>query len=366
MTTTALSVPQPDETARQALCDRLVAAAVDTLEMFGVYLGRRLGLYATLHAAGPLTTAGLASAAGIAERYAREWLEQQAVAGFLAVDDAALPADQRRYTLPPGHAAVLVHEEDLAHVAPFAEMLVGVAGALPDVVAAYRTGAGVPYERYGADFRRGQGGINRPLLASELTGHWLPAIADLHARLGEPTARIADVGCGVGWSTIALARAYRHADVHGFDLDAGSIDEAVANAVRAGVTVGFARKDAAAVAADGPFDLVLVFEALHDMGRPAEVLRALRAGLVPGGSVLIVDERVAERFTAPGDLVERLMYGWSISHCLPAGLADAPSCGVGTVLRSDAVRAFGLEAGFVHTDELPIPNDLFRFYRLQN
>jgi 2-polyprenyl-3-methyl-5-hydroxy-6-metoxy-1,4-benzoquinol methylase len=352
--------------SEEALADRLFQATIQTMEMFGVYLGKRLGLYETLHARGPLTTAGLAEAAGIAERYAREWLEQQAVAGFLAVDDAARPAGARRYRMPPEHVGVLVDPEHAAHVAPFAEMIAGVGGALERVVEAYRTGRGVPYEAYGAAFVSGQGGINRPAFLQDLTGAWLPAVPDLHQRLGaEPPARVADVGCGVGWSTLALARAYPRATVIGYDLDAASVAAARRRAAADGVAVRFEQKDAEALKADGPFDLILILEALHDMSRPTKVLAALRAALAPGGSVLVADERVAERFVAPGDTIERMMYGWSIAHCLPVSMVEQPSEAIGTAIRPDIVRRCAAGAGLARCEVLPIDNPLFRFYRLR-
>lgn len=349
--------------SEEQLSDRLFHALVHTLELFGVYLGKRLGLYTTLHARGPLTTAELAAAAGIAERYAREWLEQQAVAGLIAVEGADRAAAERRYSLPPQHVGVLVDPDHAAHLAPFAEMVAGIGGALEHVVRAYRSGAGVPYEAYGAAFVSGQGGINRPAFQQDLTGAWLPAIPDLHRRLAaDPPARVADVGCGVGWSTLALARAYPKAQVVGYDLDAASIAEARQRAAAEGLAVRFEQKGAEAV--EGPFDLIVVLEALHDMARPTRALAAFRAALAPGGAVLVADERVGERFVAPGDTVERMMYGWSVVHCLPVAMAEQPSEAIGTAIRPEIVRRCARDAGFARCEVLAIDNPLFRFYRL--
>jgi SAM-dependent methyltransferase len=350
-----------------ALAERLFGAALHTLELYSVYLGAELGLYRALEEQGPLVSQELAETAGIAPRYAREWLEQQAVAGLIEVEDTGAAPEERRYALAADHARVLVDRDDAAHVAPFAHMLAGIGRVLPDVVEAYRTGGGVPYEAYGRDFRHGQGHINRPAFTQELPCEWLAAMPDVVARLdtGRP-ARVADVGCGQGWSTIAVAQEFLYAQVDGLDLDRGSIADARRNAEEAGLNgrLRFLEGDAGGLAAHGPYDLILLLEALHDLARPVDALAAARGALAEGGTVLVVDERVADRFTAPGDEVERMMYGWSVVHCLPAQLVEEPSAATGTVMRADAVRDFAAAAGFESVEVLPVENDFFRLYRL--
>jgi 2-polyprenyl-3-methyl-5-hydroxy-6-metoxy-1,4-benzoquinol methylase len=352
---------------RDALVVRLFNAQVETLELFSVYLGVRLGLYRTLaEAPDGLTETELAERAGIARRYACEWLEQQAVAGIIDVDDAGAQPDERRYRLDSAHADVLAHEESQAHVAPFALLSAGIGQALPKVVEAYRSGSGVPYSDYGADFRDGQGGINRPAFTHEI-GDWIGAMPDVHLRLGgEPPARVAEIGSGQGWAAIGLAKAYPHLRVDGFDLDVASVEDATRNAAAAGLAdrVRFEQLDAAQVSDRGPYELVLLLETLHDLAQPVEALAAARAALSEGGSVLVADERVADRFQAPGDEIERMMYGWSVLHCLPTQLVEEPTAATGTVLRVDMLRRLAADAGFSRVDVLPIENDFFRFYRL--
>ena len=123
-------------------------------------------------------------------------------------------------------------------------------------------------------------------------------------------------------------------------------------------------RDASDPELGGPFDLVTIFEALHDMNPSHQGAAAARASLAEGASVVIADERVAERFTAPGDEIERLNYGFSILHCLAVGLLDDDSAGTGTVIRPDTVRAYATDAGFDCVDVLPIEHDFWRFYRL--
>ena len=356
--TRTLPVPESE------LSQRLFDSTLQALELLSIHLGVRLGLYAALAEHGPLDPAGLASRAGIAERYAREWLEQQAVAGFLAPDYEDANPERRRYLLPESNAAVLNDEESLSYFAPMAAMIAGVSQALPDVEQAYRTGGGVPYTRYGQAFRDGQGAVNRPAFLSELTGSWLPSVPDVHARLLEGGARVADVGCGQGWSTIALTEAYAAAEVIGIEPDQASVDAALERAAERGSRARFEVIDGAELAERGPFDLVLILEALHDMSRPQEVLAGIRSSLAPGGTVIIGDERVADEFSPTAGNVERMMYGWSVVHCLPVSMADQPSRAIGTVMRTSTVSALAKEAGFEHFEVLPIEHELLRFYRL--
>jgi 2-polyprenyl-3-methyl-5-hydroxy-6-metoxy-1,4-benzoquinol methylase len=355
------------------LTQRLMDATTGTLELYAVHLGRRLGLYETLDRHGPQTPAELAERAGIRPRYAREWLEQQAVAGYLAVatdGDATDGGDAgaRRFALPAEHRGALVDPLDGDHLAPFAGMVVGIAGALDGGVEAYRSGGGVPYVRYGPDFRAGQGGINRPAFTTDLVKSWLPAVDGAVARL-DAGARVADVGTGHGWSAIAVKATWPAAEVVGLDTDAASIAEARRHADQAGVDVRFAVPDPTDVGLGGlgglgSVDLVLVLEALHDMSDPVGVLARARAALAPGGLVVVADEAVAESFTAPGDDLERMMYGWSVSHCLPAAMAEQPSAALGTALRPATVADLAAEAGFTRCDVVDVDAGFFRIYRL--
>lgn len=347
-------------TPELAIEDRLISAAIAALEVFSVHVGRRLGLYRVL-AAGPSTVAEFAEAAGIDARYAREWLEQQAVAGFVTVDNTDDAWDVRRYLLDESALGAFVTPEDPRHVSPLADMVAGVGQALDSVAAAYRTGRGVPFADYGEHLREGQGAVNRPAFVNDLVPTWLGSVDGLTDRV----RRVADLGCGVGWSTIAMADQLPHAEVVGWDADPASIESAQRNAADAGVTVKFVAADAQAVVADGPFDLITILEAVHDMARPLEVLRAAREALDPDGVVLVADEKVADHFIAPGDELERLMYGWSVTHCLPAALAEDPSAAIGTVIRAPLVRELARQAGFAAVESLDVDAGFFQLYVLR-
>ena len=349
-----------------ALIDRLLESAAGFFTVYGVYIGHKLGFYAAL-ADGPLTSVQLAAATRTQERYAREWLEQQAVTGMLDVASASDDAQKRTFALPPGHAEVLLNEDSLNYLAPLLRLLVGAASPLPRVLEAYRSGGGVPYADYGPDLIEGQAGINRAMLLQLLGSEWLPAVPEVHARLqASPPARVADFGCGAGWAAIGIARAYPDALADGFDLDPVSIDLANQNAREHGVAdrVKFEVRDAGDPALRGQYDLVIAVECIHDMSDPVAALRVMRRLAGENGTVIVVDERVADEFSPPGSELEWMMYGWSMLHCLPVGMADQPSVGTGTVLRAPLLGGYAKEAGFSRTEVLPIEADFFRFYRL--
>jgi SAM-dependent methyltransferase len=355
------------EARRDALVERLFGSAVAAFDLYGVYLGDRLGLYAALAERGPLTPSGLADAAGIHERYAREWLEQQAASAILDVDDPGAAASDRRYSLPAGHDEALVDERSLNYIAPFGRALVACVRPVDALLEAFRTGGGVPYADYGEDLHEGQARFTRPLFEHLLGQEWLPAVPEVHERLlAEPPARVADVACGCGWSSLAIARAYPKVRVDGIDLDQASIDKALANLAGSGVEdrVVFSRRDAADPELAGRYDLVTIFEALHDMSYPVQVLTAMRGLLAGGGSVVVGDERTEDAFSAPADDLERLYYGFSVMHCLPVGMIGENPAGTGTVIRTDTVRRYAADAGFREVEVLPIENDFWRFYRL--
>jgi SAM-dependent methyltransferase len=354
---------------RDALVGRLFESAVAAMDVFSVYLGDRLGFYRALANGVQVTSTGLAASTGTSERYVREWLEQQAATGILTVDDASAGPLERRFSLPAAYREVFVDGESINYMAGMLRLVVGAATPLPAVLKAYRTGEGVKYDDYGPDTIEGIAEMNRPMFVNLLGTEWLPAIPEVHARLqASPPARVADVGCGTGWSSIAIAKAYPNVRVDGFDLNEASIALAQRNAEAAGVAdrVTFAVRDAADPALVGQYDLVTAFETIHDMAHPVNALRTARGLLVEGGSVLVADENVGEDFSAPGDAIERLNYGFSVIHCLPATLAERGpiELATGTVMRPPTLRAYASEAGFRNVEVLPIQFDFWRFYRL--
>jgi SAM-dependent methyltransferase len=301
-------------------------------------------------------------------RFVREWLEQQTVAGILEVEDPNVQALDRRFRLPACRAELLVERESMNYLAPLAQLAIGVTRPLEPLLDAYRNGGGVSLAEYGTDLVEGQEGINRAAFLYELGTEWLPSFPDVHARLqAEPPVRIAGVGCGVGWSSIGMARAYPNVQVDGFDLDRPSIVRARANASEAGLNgrVSFQVRDAGDPMLGGNYDLVIALEAIHDMSDPVGVLQSMYRLVDASGAVIVGDERVGETCTPSGNDVEWMMFGWSVLHCLPVGLANDPSAGTGTVMRASMLRDYALGTGFREIQVLPIDSFFFRFYRLR-
>ncbi|MCP2635985.1 methyltransferase domain-containing protein [Microbacterium sp. HD4P20] len=342
--------------------ERVLTAALGCIDIMSIYLGDRLGWYRSLAAEGPCTPEELAGRTGTSARYAREWLEQQAVTGILVAEGAQ---DARRYRLPDAAAEVLTDATSLAYMGPMPRLFAATAGALPELLEAYRTGGGVSWERLGADAREAQADLNRPWFG-ELPRAFAE-IADLESVLSRPGARVADVGTGAGWSAIELGKAYPGLQVDGFDIDEPSIELARRNAEEAGVSdrVRFHNADGDGLANHGPFDAAFAFECIHDMARPMDVLAAMRLAVRDGGPVIIMDEAVGETPAPAGDTVERLMYGYSLLCCLPDGLSHQPSVGTGTVMRPGVLRDYARAAGFADLEILPIEDfGFFRFYSL--
>jgi predicted O-methyltransferase YrrM len=361
---TTVQETSPSAVSADDFAERILASALGGFEILSIHVGDRLGWYRAL-AAGPATAGELAEQTSTHPRYVREWLEQQAVVGIVSTNGGT-SAHDRRYALADGAAEALTDGSSLAYLAPLARMVVGAAVQMPALLDAYRGGGGVSWEQFGDDARWSQADMNRPWFEREL-GPALRSVAGLDAVLNRDGATIADIGCGGGWSTIALARAYPNAEVVGIDVDAPSIEAARAAAREAGLgdRVRFETADGKTAAEHGVYDAVFAFECIHDMPRPVEVLSAIRSAVKADGVVVVMDEAVAPEFTAPGDDLERLMYGFSLFVCLPDGLSSTPSAGTGTVMRPETLASYAREAGFDHVDVLPIHDfGFWRFYQL--
>ena len=361
MSTTTITRTDPEATA--AFADRLMDATLGWFDLMAVHLGSQLGWYAALSQPGGLTAAQLAARTHTDARYAREWLEQQAASGILHAEDATEHAG-RRFLLAPGVEEVLLDRGSLSYLEPLARMAAAVSGQVDALLDAYRTGGGVSWEQLGVHARESQADMNRPWLDAA------PAVfarhPHLHERLSRPGARIADIGMGEGWSSIALARAYPQLQVDGFDIDEPSVRAARAHAERAGIAdrVRFHVEDAANLAAHGRFEAAFAFECLHDLPHPQAVLAAMNEATGDDGLVVIMDEAVEDQFTPNTESLDRVMYGFSLFICLPDGLSSRPSAATGTVMRPSTLRRYAEEAGFAGVEVLEDGFGFWRFYEL--
>lgn len=352
---------------RDTFIDSLMDATAGVWKIFTLYMGLELGYYDALKDGSAKTSTELSSETDTVERYTREWLEQQTVAGILAVDNPEASATERQYRLKPGHIEPLTETESLNYLGALPAIVAGTVRPVDQVIEAYRTGGGVEFHDFGRPMRCGQAGMNRNLFLYELGQSWLPSIPDVHERLssGAP-ARIADIGCGLGWSSIGMARAYPNIQVDGYDLDEASVFGARQLVRDYGLEdrVTIHLHDASDPGFDGKYDLVTAFECVHDMSDPVGAIRTMKRLANGNGTVLIMDERAGDVFDPNGNDIEWFLYGFSVLHCLPVGMVDAPSAGTGTVMRPSTLRQYAQLAGFSDIEILPVENDFFYLYRL--
>ena len=357
----------PEDTTARELASRIDAATLGLFDIATIYVGDRLGFYGVLGSTGSITPGNLAAATGTRERFAREWCEQQAAVGILVCDNPAAGPDARRFLLPEGHRAILADRDDPAFVAgglPGMVAALAALGELPDLVRMNPVPPATDIAEAAA--RAGRGESNRPLFRHLMAG-WLASLPDVHARLaGSPPARVLDVACGAGWSSIAIATAYPGVRVDAIDLDETVIALARRHGAEAdlGDRVSFRVADAADPGLEGPYDLVTCFEALHDMVDPVGAIGAWRRLLAPDGACLVVDIRAEPVFTAPAGRLERLAYGWSVVDCLPATMGSPGSAETGAVMRPATLERYALAAGFTAVEILPVEDPGWRFYRL--
>jgi len=359
-----IDIGPADEAEVEAFAGRLFEAGLAAMELANIELGVRLGLYQALAGAGPVTADELAARGGIALRYAREWLEQQAAAGVLDVVEPDAPGGEPRFELPDARAHVLTDDDSEACMKPVVAVVPWLAKALDIMTEEFRRGRGVPFGAF--DLHDVQAAMTRPVFVNHLTQHWLPALPEVQAKLdaGSPV-RIAEVGCGEGLAAITIARAHPSVVVDGYDLDPASITaaEAAASAAGVGGQARFHLRDAGDPDITGDYDLVMAIEMLHDVPDPVGILRTMRRLAGDRGTVLVVDERTAEEFSLPASEMERLFYAFSTLHCLAVSMQDG-GAGTGTVIRPATVRRYAAEAGFERVEVLDVEHPQFVLYRL--
>jgi SAM-dependent methyltransferase len=295
-----------------------------TLNAALVVMGDKLGLYRAMAGAGPLEPAEVARRAGVAERYAREWLNAQAAGGFVEYDPLT-----GQYTLPPEQANALTDEESPAYLPGFFQIAVGSVLDSPRITEAARSGEGIGWHDHVNDVHEGCERFFRPGYNANLVSSWLPALDGVVEKL-EQGAMVADVGCGHGSSTILMAKAFPSSTFVGSDYHEEGIATARARAAAAGVDdrVRFEVAPAAGYGGEG-YDLVTMFDCLHDMGDPVGASRHVRETLADDGTWMIVEPAAADRVEDNLNPVGRAYYGFSTLLCTPASLSQEVGLALG-------------------------------------
>jgi SAM-dependent methyltransferase len=316
MSTSAEAVPVDGEKLNQFVF-RAVDEVGATLNAALVVMGDKLGLYRALAGAGALTPVELARRTGVSERYVREWLNAQAAGGYVDYD----PADAT-YTLAPEQAIALTDETSPAYLPGFFQIALGTVIDSPRITEAARSGAGIGWHEHNHDVFEGCERFFRPGYNASLVPAWLPALDGVVEKL-EAGATVADIGCGHGSSTILMAEAFPNSTFVGSDYHEGSIETARQRAQEAGVSdrVRFETANASSAPGEG-YDLVTMFDCLHDMGDPVGAARQVRETLAPDGTWMIVEPMAGDRVEDNLNPVGRAFYGFSTFLCTPASLSQ--------------------------------------------
>jgi SAM-dependent methyltransferase len=339
MTTT----DQPTEIDMEKLMG-FVFRAVDevgaTLNTALVVMGDRLGLYRALAGAGPLTPAELAQRTGTAERYVREWLNAQAAGAYVDYDP-----DSGRYTLPAEYAIALTDESSPAYLPGFFQTAFGSVLDSPRITEAAKTSKGVGWHEHNQDVFDGVERFFRAGYNAHLVAEWLPALDTVVGKL-ERGATVADVGCGHGASTILMAQAFPASTFVGSDYHEGSITTARQRAAQAGVSdrVRFEVAPASSYSGTG-YDLVTMFDCLHDMGDPVGAARHVRQSLAADGTWMIVEPIAGDRVEDNINPVGRAYYGFSTLLCTPASLSQEVGLALGAQAGEARIRDVVTQAG---------------------
>ena len=306
-----------------------------------IVIGDKLGLYKAMSGAGPMTSAELAKKTGTAERYVREWLASQAAGGFVTYDAAS-----GKYTLPPEQALALADETSPVFLPGFFEVVAACVKDEPKITDAFRSGKGVGWHEHDHGLFAGTERFFRPNYRAHLISEWIPALEGTEAKL-KAGAKVADVGCGLGTSTILMAQAYPKSTFVGFDYHDGSIKMAREAAAKAGV--GDRVKFEVAKAKDYPgkgFEFVAFFDCLHDMGDPEGAAKHVKESMAPDGTWMIVEPFAHDKLEDNLNPIGRVYYAASTMLCTPASLSQEVGLALGAQAGEGRLSKILKAAGF--------------------
>jgi len=306
-----------------------------------ILIGDKLGLYKAMAGAGPITSAELAAKTKTAERYVREWLASQAAGGFVAYDAAT-----GKYTLPPEQAMALADEQSPVFLPGFFEIVSACMKDEPKITEAFRNGNGLGWHEHDHSLFAGTERFFRPNYRAHLVSEWIPALGDIEVNL-KAGARVADVGCGLGTSTILMAQAFPKSTFVGFDYHPKSIEMAREAAAKAGVAdrVKFEVAKAKDYSGKG-YHLVAFFDCLHDMGDPEGAARHVLETLDPNGAWMIVEPFAHDKLEDNLNPIGRVYYGASTMLCTPASLSQEVGLGLGAQAGQGRLTKVLTAAGF--------------------
>jgi SAM-dependent methyltransferase len=304
-------------------------------------IGEKLGLYKAMAGAGPLSSQEVAERSGSAERYVREWLRNQAAGGYVTYDP-----DSDRYTLPAEHALALADEDSPFYILGMYDSIASLYADEEKILEAFRSGGGMGWHEHDHRLFRGTERFFRPGYRAHLVGEWIPALEGVQEKL-ERGARVADVGCGHGASTIIMAQAFPNSEFFGFDYHEASIDRAREAASAAGVSdrISFAVASAKDYPGTG-YDLVCVFDCLHDMGDPVGASAHVRETLDADGTWMIVEPFASDRVEENLNPIGRVFYGASTTICTPASLSQEVGLALGAQAGEGRLTEVLKEGGF--------------------
>jgi SAM-dependent methyltransferase len=336
-----MSTANIDEAKLEAFMGQAVTdmGAIISAPLF--LIGEKLGLYKAMAGAGPLSSEEVAERAGVAERSVREWLRNQAAGGYISYDP-----DSDRYTLPDEHALALADEDSPFYILGVYESIASLYADEQKITDAFRSGSGMGWHEHDHRLFRGTERFFRPGYRAHLVAEWIPALEGVEEKLTRG-ARVADVGCGHGASTVIMAQAFPNSEFVGFDYHEASIERAREIAEEAGVAdrVSFA----AASAKDYPgsdYDLVCVFDCLHDMGDPVGASAHIHQSLAPDGTWMIVEPFAGDSVQENLNPVGRVFYGASTVICTPASLAQEVGLALGAQAGEERLAEVIKEGGF--------------------
>ena len=350
----------------EAFAGKAIADASSATVTMMAYLGDRLNLFKTMAHSGPVTSGELAAQANVNARYAQEWLNAMACAGYVEYDPNAAT-----FTLPPEHAPVLAQEAGPFFLGGLYQDIIGAIEPIDQIARAFKAGSGVPQSAYGDNLWCGLDRLTSAWFENFLLQLWIPSVPEVEAKLKQgaqvaTVTSVADVGCGFGRALVKLAQAFPNSSYVGYDIHEPMLEGARAHAAETGMTdrVRFEQLDVTQ-GLPSQYDLITSFDVLHDMVNPRAALRAIRQALKPDGTYLLLEINSSDKLEENAGPIGAMLYSISVLYCMSVSLAHGGE-GLGTCgLPPSKVQEYCREAGFSHIQRLPFESPLNILYEVK-